>query len=109
MVLDVARDYAQQAQKLVPDSEVILFGSQAKGTATKLSDIDIAVVCEDLSVLPIPDYWDLVGELWLLASDTDRRIEPHLISWRHERSGFLNEILDTGIVIAEPVEAAATA
>lgn len=102
MVLDVARKYAHQAQELVPDSEVILFGSQVKGCATKASDIDIAVVCEDLSALPTPEYRKLRTALWILADELDDRIEPHLISWRHEHSGFLGEILDTGIVVAEP-------
>ena len=48
MVLDSARLFAERAQTILPDSAVYLFGSQAKGCATQHSDIDVAVLCQDL-------------------------------------------------------------
>lgn len=49
-----------------------VYGSQARGTATEWSDIDVAVVS--------PDFGDLFQErllLMRLAAQVDDRIEPH--------------------------------
>lgn len=49
-----------------------LYGSQARGTATRWSDIDVAVIS--------PDFGDLFQErllLMRLAAQVDDRIEPH--------------------------------
>jgi len=50
-----------------------LYGSQAKGTATEWSDIDVAVISPDFA-------GDLFQErllLMRLAAEVDDRIEPH--------------------------------
>ncbi len=51
----------------------ILFGSQARGTADKWSDIDLVVIAPELE-RPAPER--LVDRLWILGIDTDSRIEP---------------------------------
>ena len=51
----------------------ILFGSQAAGTATKLSDIDLIVVSPDFDKKIKCRTMD---KLWQLAGRTDSRIEP---------------------------------
>ncbi len=48
-----------------------LYGSQAKGTARQWSDIDVAIVAENLS----GDWHDDLIRLNLLASHIDSRIE----------------------------------
>ena len=47
-VLSLARKYAEAVRKVVEPEAVYLYGSQARGTATKDSDIDIAVVVDHL-------------------------------------------------------------
>jgi predicted nucleotidyltransferase len=51
----------------------ILFGSQAAGTATELSDIDLIVVSPDFDKKMQCSTMDLI---WQLAARTDTRIEP---------------------------------
>ena len=51
----------------------VVFGSQAKGTANALSDIDLLVVSPRYDR---PYRWREVDNLWYAAADTDCRIEP---------------------------------
>lgn len=52
--------------------EVYLFGSYAKGTQTEMSDIDVAVVSQDLS----EDRFEELVRLLRISSGIDSRIEP---------------------------------
>jgi predicted nucleotidyltransferase len=74
-----------------------LFGSYAKGTPHKDSDIDVALVVSHLS----DDYSILNTEplLWKLSEQVDFRIEPHVIAKDTDYAGFLDEIQRTGIEI----------
>jgi predicted nucleotidyltransferase len=49
-----------------------LYGSQAKGTATQWSDIDLAIISPDFSA----DLFQEQVELLRLAAQIDDRIEP---------------------------------
>lgn len=75
-----------------------IFGSYAKRTNRPESDIDVALIIDNLG-----DYekFDLQVQLMLLASDFDTRIEPHPISKRDFSSDnpFISEIKRTGIEI----------
>jgi predicted nucleotidyltransferase len=75
---------------------VYLFGSYAKGTADINSDIDVALVVKHLDV----DYFDLMPHIWRLRESVDFRIEPHILARDTDYSGFLDEILHSGIQIA---------
>lgn len=57
----------------VPITKLILFGSQAKGTARRWSDIDLAVVSPSFG----KDYHDELVMLSSLRSDDVLDIEPH--------------------------------
>lgn len=61
-----------RAHRIRPSS-VYLFGSYANGTPRDESDIDVAVVSEDLSGDRIEDQVLLMEYRW----DVDLRIEPH--------------------------------
>lgn len=41
--------FASRVKQIAPDAKVIIFGSQASGTATKQSDIDVCIVSDRLS------------------------------------------------------------
>ncbi|MFZ5431866.1 MAG: nucleotidyltransferase domain-containing protein [Bacteroidota bacterium] len=75
-----------------------LFGSFARNNQKTDSDIDIALVIENLKD---SDKFDLQVQLMLMASNFDTRIEPHPLSSQDVRSGnpFVHEILTTGIEI----------
>ena len=73
-----------------------LFGSYARNLQRSESDIDVALVIDDLSD---NDRFDMQVRLMLLASKIDTRIEPHPIS-KHDLNSnnpFAVEIRRTGI------------
>ena len=99
VIIDKVKNY----QNLVNNSFPIkidqywLFGSYAKGTPRKHSDIDVALVVEHLD--DDYDFFETEPLLWKLTSQVDDRIEPVLIARDTDYAGFLNEIQQTGILI----------
>lgn len=94
-VLNSAREYADAVRKVMMPSQVILYGSQVKGTATPDSDIDIAVVVSELP----EDYLSAVTELWRLTRGINDAIEPVLLTSDDEQSGFLSTVQRTGVAV----------
>ena len=86
---------AKQNYQLI---KAYLFGSYAKQTDRPDSDIDVALIINNLND---DEKFDLQVQLMLIASDFDMRIEPHLISGDDFNSGnpFVAEIKRTGIEI----------
>ncbi len=76
-------------------SELILFGSYAKGTAREDSDVDVAVVVDEFK----GDFFSTRPLLWKIRRQVDDRIEPVLFEKKHDDSGFLSEIMKNGIII----------
>ncbi|GHT78584.1 hypothetical protein FACS189464_2280 [Bacteroidia bacterium] len=74
-----------------------LFGSFAKGTPHKDSDIDVALVVEHLD--EDYDFFTTEPILWELREHVDFRIEPHVIARDTDFSGMLDEIQRTGVEI----------
>ncbi|MCF8234325.1 MAG: nucleotidyltransferase domain-containing protein [Bacteroidales bacterium] len=75
--------------------QVFLFGSYAKNNYHEDSDIDVAIVVEEVK----GDYFETTPILWRLRREVDDRIEPILIERKHDESGFLSEIRKSGIEI----------
>lgn len=75
-----------------------LFGSFAKNNQRPESDIDIALIIDNLKD---SDKFDIQVQLMLLASKFDLRIEPHPLSKQDLISDnpFVHEIKKTGIEI----------
>lgn len=78
----------------IPVSRIYLFGSYAKGTNRKDSDIDLAVFWDAEEV----DAFDDGLRLLRLTKSVDLRIEPHAFSRRdlENPDPFVKEILETG-------------
>ena len=74
---------------------MILFGSYAKGNQKDDSDIDVAIVVNSIT----QDFFSYAPLLWKLRREIDDRIEPILIEKNKDESGFLKEILKTGLII----------
>lgn len=75
--------------------KLILFGSYARGTERNDSDIDVAVIVNNLD----NDYFKDTPLLWKLRRQVDERIEPVLFEKGKDESGFLAEIMKSGIEI----------
>ncbi len=75
--------------------KMFLFGSYATGTNREGSDIDVAIIVKNLN----SDYFKDTPLLWKLRRDIDYRIEPILFEKGRDESGFLTEIMKTGIEI----------
>lgn len=79
-------------RKTLDVEQIYLYGSYANNTANLLSDIDIAVVVENID----GDYLDTLTRLYKLRRDVDFRIEPVMLSNKQDISGFLASIIATG-------------
>ena len=94
-IKDFINSIANQNPKLVA---AYLFGSYAKGNQNKDSDIDLALIFDDLNDNA---KFDIQVQLMLEASKFDLRIEPHpfLREDFNSNNPFSAEILRTGIEI----------
>ena len=94
-VIDIAKKYADQVRKIMKTKAIILYGSHVKGTATKDSDIDIAVIVDSMDA----DYLTAVSRLWSLTRYVNDEIEPVLMIDGDDQSGFLHTVRSTGIAV----------
>ena len=94
-VIGIAKAYAEKVRGVMNPKAVILYGSHAKGTATKDSDIDIAVIVDTIET----DYLATVTKLWSLTRTVNDEIEPVLILDGSDDSGFLQTVRATGIAV----------
>jgi predicted nucleotidyltransferase len=74
-----------------------LYGSYIRGTAREDSDIDVAIVVKHLK----GDYFSTIPLAWKLRRAIDNRIEPIIFEKGKDESGFLDEIINTGIEITD--------
>ena len=93
--IELAKRFSEQVCEFMPVQRVILYGSCVKEEAKVNSDIDIAVIVEKLE----GDYLNAQAKLFRLRRSIDLRIEPIIIEQSEDKSGFLEEILETGIEI----------
>lgn len=95
----IIRQYISSVAKQTPGFvTAYLFGSFAKNNQRPESDIDIALIIDNLKD---SDKFDIQVQLMLLAAKFDSRIEPHPLS-KHDLfsdNPFIHEIKKTGIEI----------
>jgi predicted nucleotidyltransferase len=92
--------FRESAKQQIPICKVLLYGSYAKGCATRDSDIDVAVIVDE------PDHTkriDITAALFHWATQVDPAIEPKCIFWDEyqnpDKASILSEIIDTAIEI----------
>jgi len=102
-IKDIVIRFYIEAKKSFDINKVLLFGSYAKGTAKKFSDIDVAVQMKK------PDNSDRIyigKKLWHIAYSIDNRIEPKLFFTDdfdpNEPASIYSSIFNSGIEI-QPV------
>ncbi len=89
------KEYSVLLNKHMAFDKVYLFGSYAKNTNHSDSDIDVAIVVNQIE----GDYFAIQPLLWKLRRQVDDRIEPILIEKDNDYGGFLIEIQRSGIEI----------
>jgi len=95
-VMQASKSYADDVRRAMPVDRVVLFGSYAKGTADKCSDIDI---CFFLDNYGGKRRVDIIGDLLRISSDyLDAFFEPIAFptSEIYNDNPFVKEILRTG-------------
>ena len=75
--------------------KIVLFGSNAKGKQREDSDIDVAVIVNSVN----SDFFTYAPLLWKLSRQVDNTIEPVLFVNGNDPSGFLKEIIKSGLTI----------
>ena len=95
-IIKIASKYSNLVKSKIdlPANQFWLYGSFAKGNMRKDSDIDVALVVDNMDH---DNYWSINKKLWQLTYDVDARIEPKIIIREDDCSGFLNEVISTGI------------
>jgi predicted nucleotidyltransferase len=91
----IAIDYANEVRSTFPIDKVILFGSYANGTATKLSDVDIAFIFRNYGD---KTRFDIGLQLLKLCRGYEAYFEPLAFETMDIEQGnpFVKEILRTG-------------
>ncbi len=98
-IADIVDKYIAIVKENYDVVAIILFGSYAKGTEHEDSDIDIAVITDDIKT----DTFDEEVKMTLLRRKIDSRIEPHIISindYENDETPFVVEVKNTGIKVA---------
>jgi predicted nucleotidyltransferase len=87
--------YKKLLSQYMSFEQMMLFGSYARGTQHEESDVDVAIIVDEIQ----GDYFSTRPLLWRLRREVDDRIEPVLLEKKHDHSGFLEEVTKTGILI----------
>jgi predicted nucleotidyltransferase len=66
----------------VPDHQVWAFGSRAKGTARRYSDLDLAIITQT----PLP--FEVIGAMREAFSDSDLPFRVDIIDWAATQDNF---------------------
>ena len=99
-IMDIVERYIKVILENYKVKAIILFGSYAKGTNDKDSDIDIAIITDDIKS---KDVFEEQLNLKKLRRKIDYRLEPHLIEiddYDKIATPFIQEVIDTGIQVA---------
>ncbi len=98
-LMQIVQKYVSKILENYNVEAIILFGSYAKGTEHENSDIDIAVITDDIE----NDIFDEEVKLMILRKGIDYRIEPHIIriqDYKEVSTPFIQEVIETGIKVA---------
>ncbi len=89
------KKYISLVKKEYSPRKIVLYGSYARGNYTENSDIDVAVIVEEIK----GDFLELITRLYKLRRNIDTKIEPVLLEENKDCSRFLESILEYGKVL----------
>jgi uncharacterized protein len=96
--LESVKEYSFLVRNIIDPYKIYLFGSYAKGNWNELSDIDVAIIVKGLD----KDYLDVLQSLYKLRRQVNDNIEPVLLDFYHDPSGFMQDIMQNGEEIITP-------
>jgi predicted nucleotidyltransferase len=88
------KKYKEMLSKEMVFDKMILLGSYAEGNPREDSDIDVAIIVNKIQ----GDFFSTRPLLWRIRREVDDRIEPVILETGHDESGFLKEVIKTGII-----------
>ena len=91
-VIEKVKQYADIVRHTMRVKRILLYGSYARGCEHASSDIDVAVIVDNLE----GNYLDLSSKLFELVDKIDVRIEPVLLNEATDKSGFIESIMKYG-------------
>jgi len=94
-VREIAIKYTDRVRQVYKPKQVIVFGSYIDGSPNADSDIDIAVIFDNVE----GDWLETWGRLIGLREGISYDIETHMLDETCNRSGFLDHIRKNGEVI----------
>ena len=78
----------------VPDRAVWAFGSRAKGSARRYSDLDLAIITQN----PLP--FEVIGAMREAFSDSDLPFRVDIIDWAATQDSF-RQVVETEKIILQ--------
>ena len=97
-VREIARKYSREVAKVLNPVSVVLFGSYVNGVPHEWSDIDLAVLVDNIDEKDWYNSRILLQKIRWYEDDFDD-IEPHLLDLNNDPSGFARHVYNTGQII----------
>ena len=94
-VVNTVERYAEAVIKEFAPFAVVLFGSYVNGNPNENSDIDVGVIFNGFT----GDWRQTASKLWRLRREISFDIEPHLLDYANDKSGFVKFVFNTGQII----------
>lgn len=101
---DTVNRIGKELKRIVPEAEVILYGSEARGDARPDSDIDILILLPETDEIQsfIAKRSAISGRLFELSLDLEVDISPLILPlnvWRARKTPFTVNVMNDGIRI----------
>ena len=97
-ILESVRTYLTKVSEFYKIDDALIFGSYAKGTQHKDSDIDLAIISRDVN-----DRITDMGKMFALTWGINTSIEPYPINTEDYKSNsispIISEIIRTGVPV----------
>lgn len=92
--IELAKRYKELISRHFKIKSLYLYGSYSKGNYKQESDIDIAVIVDDMD----SDYFEVTPLLWKLRRQVSNLIEPVMLT-AEPSNPLYSDIVSTGILI----------
>ena len=92
---------SEELKSIVPEAEVILYGSEARGEARPDSDFDVLILLPDYNDIPtyIAKRSEIFGRMFELSLDLDVEISPLILPknvWNARKTPFTINVINDG-------------